>query len=213
MQQIHRFMIGIPLAFGVTFGLGELMIGLIRVEHISLAERAQKLGFDINPKIEEVKIIHERLKPRPLKPVEPPPAPPVIEHESPALPDETFKNTPTPIPETGPIDLDMGKIRVVVADTDETPILRFPPAMPASATRSGHCVVRFDVGADGVPFHIRTTYCTQSIFARPTIRSVARWKYRPKIRNGQAVIRRGLETVVRFHLLDARGQLIPEQGI
>ena len=109
MQQIHRFMIGIPLAFGVTFGLGELMIGLIRVEHISLAERAQKLGFDINPKIEEVKIIHERLKPRPLKPVEPPPAPPVIEHESPALPDETFKNTPTPIPETGPIDLDMGE--------------------------------------------------------------------------------------------------------
>jgi protein TonB len=83
--------------------------------------------------------------------------------------------------------------------------------MPARAERSGFCRVILDVGADGTPFNVRATDCSESIFSRPTVRAVERWRYRPKVENGIEVTRQNVRNIVRFNLLDERGHLIPER--
>jgi len=66
------------------------------------------------------------------------------------------------------------------------------------------------VDATGSPYKVEVTYCTQSIFERPTVKAVAKWKYRPRIVDGRDVAMEGLSNRVSFHLNDERGNLIPE---
>ena len=82
--------------------------------------------------------------------------------------------------------------------------------MPPRAERSGHCKVRFDVSPEGQPFNIVSTYCTQSLFERASIKSVQKWKYKPKTVEGRSVARSGVESKITFRLTDERGKLIPE---
>ena len=82
--------------------------------------------------------------------------------------------------------------------------------MPPRTEKSGHCRVRFNVSAEGAPFDVQTTYCTQSLFERATLKSVQRWKFNPKIVNGRPVAMTGVENKVTYRLTDERGQLIPE---
>ena len=62
----------------------------------------------------------------------------------------------------------------------------------------------------GAPFNVITTFCTQRLFERATIKSVQRWKYNPKIVDGRAVARNGVENKVTYRLTDERGRIIPE---
>ena len=82
--------------------------------------------------------------------------------------------------------------------------------MPPRAEKSGHCKVRFDVSPEGAPFNVQATYCTQSLFERASIKSVQKWKYNPKIVDGRAVARSGVESKITFKLTDERGRMIPE---
>jgi protein TonB len=70
--------------------------------------------------------------------------------------------------------------------------------------------VRFDVSAEGAPFNVQATYCTQSLFERATVKSVQRWKFNPKIVNNRPVAMRGVENKVSYRLTDERGNIIPE---
>jgi len=88
--------------------------------------------------------------------------------------------------------------------------VRIPPIMPPRAEKSGHCKVRFDVSPEGQPFNVVTTFCTQSVFKRPSTKSVQKWKYNPKIVDGRATARKGVETKITFRLADERGNIIPE---
>ena len=69
---------------------------------------------------------------------------------------------------------------------------------------------RFDVDIDGKPENIVTTFCTQRLFANPSIESVAKWKYKPKIIDGRTISRSGVETKVTFRLVDEKGIIVPE---
>ncbi len=209
MKSTTRLFVGVPVALGITLGLGQLMIGLIHTDGFVLAAKKTDIGFAINPKIEDIKITKRR-KPEKLRKIETPPAAPVIERTPAAKPQDGYVIKSDYIPPTEVLP-DIRKFNPdVVVDVEVTPLFRVPPAMPIQAQRSGHCVVAFDVGANGSPFNIQIKSCSQTMFARPTIRSVAKWKYRPKVTDGQTVIRRGLQTIVTFNLTDERGRMIPE---
>jgi protein TonB len=40
------------------------------------------------------------------------------------------------------------------------------------------------------------------VFDRAALRAVARWKYRPKVEDGAAVVRHGVMVVLTFELVD-----------
>jgi len=62
--------------------------------------------------------------------------------------------------------------------------IRIPPQFPprfAQGNHSGWCRVRFDVSPEGQTYNIETLICTSDLLEEPTIKSVQKWKYAPKV--------------------------------
>lgn len=97
-------------------------------------------------------------------------------------------------------------------DIDAQPLVRIPPIFPPTINESGHCRVRFDVTERGVPVNVKTTYCTNPLLKKVTVNSIKKWKYAPKMVDGQAVARKGVASKVSFRLTDECGVIIPEPG-
>ena len=89
-------------------------------------------------------------------------------------------------------------------DGDVIPQVRVNPDYPPAAlTRNieGWVQVRFTVTAIGT---VRDAVIVASepgtIFDDAALKAIARWRYNPRVENGEAVERVGLQTIIRFEL-------------
>ena len=203
-----RWLAIIPAAI-VTVVLFVLMMSLIS-EEFKPQDKLDLASFEINPKVEDVKILERETKITEIKKIETPPPPPQIERQKADRPAEPIASLEGAVPEFEAPEIDRSQFQITVSDRDAQPLVRIPPIMPPRADKSGHCKVKFNVSPEGQPFDVETTYCTQSLFSRPTIRSVQKWKYNPKIQDGRPVGRRGVVSKISFRLTDDRGNIIPE---
>ena len=197
-MSIRRFLPSTALGLGVTIGTGVLMASLIATE-FQPQDKVAALVYDINPVAEDIAEPLDRKPPELMQKIETPPPPPAIEKELPR----------TPLVE---IITEIENIHYTVRDGDGDGQLIFRPApiMPARANRSGHCTVLFDVSANGTPYNIQTSSCSQKLFERATVKSVQRWKFKPKSSDGINVAMTGLRNKVSYHLTDEHGNIIPE---
>jgi len=209
MGNIIRWIIGVPVAAFVTIGLFVLMMTLI-AEEFKPQEKSASASFEINPTVEDIKVIKRETKVQQVKKVVTPPPPPQIERQQASKPQERIASLEGAIPEFEAPKIDRQNFKIAVSDRDAQPLVRIPPIMPPRAEKSGHCRVRFDVSPEGAPFNVVDTYCTQSVFKRASIKSVQKWKYNPKIVDGRSVARKGVESKITFRLTDERGKIIPE---
>ena len=209
MGNFLRWFLGIPFAALVVVGLFMLMISLISAE-FEAQERSENASFELNPVIEDIETLKRETRVERVQQVQTPPPPPQIERAQADKPTERIASLEGAVPDFEAPKIDRSEFKIAVSDRDAQPLVRIPGQMPPNAEKSGHCTVRFDVSPDGQPFNVQTTFCTQSIFKRPTIKSVERWKYQPKIENGVAVSRTGVENRVTYRLTDERGNIIPE---
>ena len=209
MKNVIRWILGFPVAALVTVGLFVLMMTLI-AEEFKPQEKLATASFDINPTVEDIKVIKRDTKVKQVKKVVTPPPPPTIERQKAAKPQERIASLEGAIPDFEAPKIDRKNFKIAVSDRDAQPLVRIPPIMPPRAEKSGHCRVKFDVSPEGAPFNVMTTFCTQRLFERATIKSVQRWKYNPKIVDGRAVARNGVENKVTYRLTDERGRIIPE---
>ena len=74
---------------------------------------------------------------------------------------------------------------------------------------SGYCTVRFDVTSEGQTYNIETLKCSSDQLESATIKSVKKWKYCPKVVDRKAVTRTGIESKIRFDLIDENGKKLP----
>lgn len=198
------------VAVGVTCLITLGMAAMIK-QDFTPEEKAEGLILDINPVQIDIPAPPEREKPQQVKRVETPPPPPRIEQAEAQEPTIEIITMTGGIPDDYEMpDLPQNNPVITVSDRDVQPLVRIAPIMPPRADKSGHCNVRFNVSAQGVPYDVQATYCTQSLFERATVKSVSKWKYRPKIVNGRAVAMTGVENIVRYRLTDERGNIIPE---
>ena len=204
-----RFLIGMALAAIVTAGLFVLMITLIAGE-FTAQEKEENASFEINPTVEDIETIERTAVVERVQRVETPPPPSLIERQQSTKPTERIASLEGAVPEFEAPKIDASSFEIVVSDRDAQPLVRIPPIMPPRAEKSGHCKVRFDVSPTGQPFNVDTTYCSSSVFKSASVKSVEKWKYQPKIQDGIAVGRRGVESKITFQLADERGNLIPE---
>ncbi len=203
-----RWLAIIPAAI-VTVGLFVLMMSLIS-EEFKPEDKIELSDFEINPTVEDVKIIERETKVTEIKQIETPPPPPQIERAKADQPSEPVATLEGAIPEFEAPKIDRSQFEIAVSDRDAQPLVRIPPQMPPRAEKSGHCRVKFNVSPEGQPFDVVATYCTERLFERPSIRSVQKWKYNPKIQDGRPVGRTGVESKITFRLADERGNIIPE---
>ena len=173
-------------------------------------EKLAAANFDINPTVEDIKVVKRETKIDKVKKVITPPPPPQIERQQAAKPTEAIASLEGAIPEFEPPKIDRQNFKIQVSDRDAQPLVRIPPIMPPRADKSGHCTVSFDVSPEGSPFNVDATYCTSSVFQRSTIKSVEKWKFNPKIIDGRAVAMTGVVNKVTYRLTDERGNIIPE---
>ncbi len=209
MGSFVRWLLFVPVAAILTFLLFTLMIRLISGE-FEAKEKYGAANFEINPTVEDVKVIRRETKVQQVKKVVTPPPPPQIERQQAAKPTEAIASVEGAIPEFEPPKIDRQNFKIQVSDRDAQPLVRIPPIMPPRAEKSGHCRVRFDVSPEGQPFNVVATSCSQSLFERASIKSVQKWKYNPKIVDGRSVSRSGVESKITFRLTDERGRIIPE---
>ena len=205
----YRYAVAGFLGLGLTLGLGGVMAGLIRVD-FAAPDTVKTQIFDINPVAEDIKVIKSRRPPKPYEAVEIPPATPRIDTQSVSnVSVEPVAIDPVDIPWNPPV-MKRDDFILYAADTDEQPLLRPAPAMPTRADRSGHCMMAFDVNAEGTPYNISATRCSEMLFSRASVKAVGKWRYRPKVVDGQAVSRTGMRSKISFQLTDEAGRIIPE---
>lgn len=209
MGALVRWIVGVPLAALFTFllflGMKALITGDFKPQ-----KKLAAAQFDINPQVEDIKVVIRETKVNEVKKVVTPPPPPQIERQQAAKPTEAIASLEGAIPEFEAPKIDRSNFKITVSDRDAQPLVRIPPIMPPRAEKSGHCKVRFDVSPEGAPFNVVATFCTQRLFERPSTKSVQKWKYNPKIVDGRATARKGVESKITFRLADERGKIIPE---
>jgi len=87
-------------------------------------------------------------------------------------------------------------------DGDVTPIVQTKPEYPArelSRGTQGWVRVQFSVTSIGT---VRDAVVVDSepdvVFDQAALKAIARWRYNPRVENGEAVERVGLQTIIRF---------------
>jgi protein TonB len=90
------------------------------------------------------------------------------------------------------------------SDTDVIPLVRIAPEYPPRALRrgvEGWVQVQFTITATGaVKDAVVVAADPPGLFDEAALRSIARWRYNPKVEGGVAVERVGVQTVIRFVL-------------
>jgi len=206
-MSVKRLAPSAVLAIGVTCLIGLGMAAMIKSE-FTPQEKMENLTFEINPVPDDILPPQDRVMPEQVQRVDTPPPPPRIEQVEATEPTVEIVSLDGGVPEFK--FPKMINDNPIVTISHRQPDIRVPPIMPPRADKSGHCLVRFNVSAEGTPFDVQTTYCTQSLFKRSTIKSVQKWKFSPKIANGRPVAMIGVENKVTYRLTDERGRLIPE---
>lgn len=92
------------------------------------------------------------------------------------------------------------------SDSDVLPLVRIPPDYPPRALSrgiQGWVRVQFTITETGsVKDAIVVAAEPQNVFNDAALAAIARWRYNPRVVNGQAVERVGVQTEIRFELTE-----------
>jgi len=127
----------------------------------------------------------------------PPPPPPMV--SDPSL-RPTIDTAIGSLPDFSATDIDIGS--GFNPDRDAQPLVRIPPQYPSQCQRTARgtetVVVEFDVTPEGSVINARVLDSTNTCFNRAAMRAVERWRYAPRVVDGNAQPRFGVRTAIDF---------------
>ena len=141
---------------------------------------------------------------KPKKPPEPEQPPP----DSPPQLDEIDASAQTV--SIGAVDtgagMNVGDISAFnAAEGDYLPIVKVLPIYPSRAISrglEGYCLVEFTVTRNGTTKGAKVIECTSNLFANASIKAAAKFKYKPRVINGQPIDVPGVQHLITFVLED-----------
>ncbi|MCJ7815562.1 MAG: energy transducer TonB, partial [Xanthomonadales bacterium] len=185
-----RVVVGVVLGVVVTAGLFWFMQYLIESADRELNEGTSGHLIDFVRLKRDESIERRQLKPKkPPPPDAPPPQPPTPQLES------LNPNAEKIAIQSAPVETDIemsGGFSLGVGEGDYLPIVKVAPIYPQRAlSRSieGYCVVQYVVTKNGTirdPFVVEGQ-CTSSLFEQASIQAALKFKYKPRVMDGQAV--------------------------
>jgi len=197
MGGIIRAIVGTPVAALIVIGIFLLMWVQIAPGDVPPAEDSEPLNINITRQIEDSDIVNQRRFERP-KLDAPPPPPPAIERQN---FEPQVDGVRAAAPDFG-TDVDIGS--GFNPDRDAQPLVRVPPQgfERCIDSEAGTEVVslEFDVDPAGNVVNVRVIDSTDRCYDRYAIRAAERWKYQPKVVEGEAQPRRGVRTAIRFEI-------------
>lgn len=200
---IARYALSIVLAFIVTFGLFWLMQYLIATGNKSQDDtsNASLLEFVRIPRDESVVV----KKPKPEKPPtpdEPPPQPPPPSMDN-VTPDAEAMAVSAPTVNAN-INLSASGFGLAPSDGDYLPIVKVQPIYPRRAQSrgiEGYVIVEYTVTKQGTTRDIHVVEAKPTgIFDRAAIQSAGKYKYKPRVVDGNPIEVPGVQTKITFVL-------------
>ena len=198
-----RLVIGVILGVCVTAGLFWFMQYLIVTADRELNEGDSTNLIDFVRLKRDESIQRRQLKPKkPPPPDTPPPQPPTPQLENLNPNAEKIAISAAPV-ET---DIEMsGGFSLGVGEGDYLPIVKVAPIYPQRALSrgvEGFCVVQYTVTRNGTirdPF-VLVDQCSSSLFHRASIQSALKFKYKPRVVDGQSIEVAGVRNKFTFEI-------------
>jgi len=201
-----RLLVSMGAGFAVTVGLFFFMYYLIANPNTALGNTGPtvSIAFEQIDIDDDMKLKEREIPKKPPPPKEPPPPPKM----------QVQDVTPTPMPMpmnlnldlaysgTGPYLGPMGVDRN--ADGEVIPLVRIQPIYPRKAAMDrleGWVEVEFTITETGGVTDVAVQGYSDRIFVRPAVRSILKWKFKPRVEDGQALTRRATQ-IMEFKLLE-----------
>ena len=200
-----RLVIGLIVSLAVTLSLFWLMQYLIETADRTLNDDgAGNLVDFVRVKRDEA-IERRQLKPKkPPQPETPPPQPPTPQLDN--LDPNAEKIAISAVPVETDIEM-TGGFSLGVGEGDYLPIVKVAPIYPNRAlTRGieGYCVVQYTVtrlGTTKDPVVVESQ-CTSSLFHRASLNAALKFKYKPRIMDGEAVEVPGVQNKFTYEITE-----------
>ncbi len=196
---IARYAVSIGIGTAVTFALLFLMQLLIATGRGALSEASSFRITDF-VRVERNEVI-ETVKPKPEKPPEPeiPPEMPTPNNA------DTFDNAMSvslSAPSLG-AKFSIGSVGFGVSDGEYLPIVKVAPVYPSRALDmgiEGYCLLEYTVTRAGSVQDVVVVECTNYLFERTAAQAALKFKYKPRVIDGEPVDVRGVFHKITFML-------------
>jgi protein TonB len=197
-----RHLVTFGLAVLVTFGLFWVMQALIGVEG-SLGDAGKRAVIDFVRLKRELEPEKKKRELPDRKPPEEEPPPPDMNLARNLRPDASGEGFAPGFDSS--MELDGGpNLGLGAADQDVVPLVRVNPEYPIRAAQrgiEGWVEVEFTISPTGTVKDAAVVgYYPSSVFNNAALRAIRRWKYNPKIENGEPVERPGVIVRLTFQL-------------
>jgi protein TonB len=203
-MMVVRLGAGLVLGAVVTLSLFWVMQYLITTADRSLDESKRGALVDfVRIKKNEV-IERKQIKPKkPPPPEAPPPEPPAPKLDE--LTPSAEKIAITAVPVATDIDLTSGGFSLGVGEGDYLPIVKVAPIYPRRALSrgvEGYCIVEYTVTRAGTTRDVRVLpgQCTSGLFEKASVSASLKFKYKPRVIDGEAVEVPGVRNKFTYEL-------------
>jgi protein TonB len=200
-----RILIGVLVGFGITLFLFWLMQYMIETADRTLDEGSRGSLVDFVRIQRDETIQRRQLKPKkPPPPESAPPQPPTPQLEN--LDPTAEKIAISAVPVQTEIEMS-GGFSLGVGEGDYLPIVKVAPIYPQRALSrgiQGFCVVQYTVTRQGTirePFVIESQ-CTSSLFHRASLQAALKFKYKPRVIDGEAVEVPGVQNKFTYEITE-----------
>jgi protein TonB len=196
---IARYGIAIAIGAGVTFGLLFLMQLMIATGRGAITEDEKFRLVDF-VRVERENVV-ERKQDKPEKPPEPERQPDLPRPDS----LDNF-NSSLAVSVSAPTlgnSLNVGGLGFGISDGEYLPIVKVAPVYPARAAQrglEGYVIVEYTVTRTGTTRDPIVIESSSTLFERAALESALKYKYKPRVIDGEAVEVPGVRTIIRFEL-------------
>ncbi|MBD07612.1 MAG: energy transducer TonB [Gammaproteobacteria bacterium] len=196
---IGRYATAVGVGAGVTFGLLFIMQLLIATGQNALTESENfRLGDFV--RVERNEVI-ETKKEKPEKPPEP--------EEMPEMPAPDLANNfdnSMAVSVSAPqisTSMNVGGVGFGISDGEYLPIVKVAPVYPARALQrglEGYVIVEFTVTPAGTTRDALVVESTSTLFERAALEAALKFKYKPRVIDGEAVEVPGVQNKISFEI-------------
>lgn len=198
-----RLLVAIPVAVVVTFSVFFLMQLLIESGKSALSDEYEGRTVDFVRVDQEEQVKEKSRKPeKPPEPEEPPPQPDTPQQQASAEVNQSMSIGAVGIDPN--IDVQAGDMGGGSGDGEYLPIVKVSPQYPQRALQrglEGWVLVEFTVTSAGTVKDVKVVDAEPAdIFNRAAVDAAQKFKYKPRVIDGQAVEVSGVQNLIRFEM-------------
>ena len=189
---LSRLIAGVGLGLGVVGVLFWGMQAMIKMSDIELnKDEAFKLIDFVQVQPDNTPVKKRKPPEKPPRPDKPPKQPPPPKIDNPNVKANTISVSAAQVEAQVELN-DAGFSIGAIGEGEYLPIVKIAPIYPSRAADrgvEGHCTIIYTVTKQGTTANHRVdpNDCTSSLFHRASIAAAKKFKYKPTVRNGEAI--------------------------